>query len=215
MVRLTAPLSFGIQTLGPILPEFFALYPHVALDLQLTDRRVDLIAEGLDLALRIGILSDSALRARQLYPIAMRLVASPGFVMQHGTPRHPRDLQSYPALIFTHLTSPPVWQFRHPREGDASVRMTGRFRFQTDNGDVAVPALVAGVAVALMPDFLVSRALQAGDLLELLPEWQFAPTALHLVTPPGMLRPARVRALIDFLSERLLSAHKVLHGAAR
>jgi DNA-binding transcriptional LysR family regulator len=196
-VRVTAPISFGIQNLGAILPEFLARYPQVAIDLQLSDHTVDLVAGGIDIALRIGVLEDSALRARRLFAIRRPLVASPDYVEIHGRPSHPADLERHQAIIFTHLTAPAIWQFHHPLEGDCSVRVNGRLHL--DSGDVAVQALVAGVGLAIPPEFLVWRELREGRLVELLPEWAAAPVALFLVTPPGAVRPTRVRVLIDFL----------------
>ena len=204
LVRLTPPMSFGIQNLGAILPEFLVRYPEVSLDLRLTDRRVDLIAEGIDVALRIGVLEDSTLRARQLYAIRRLLVASPGYVERHGAPVHPRELEHHPALLFTQTASPGTWHFQHPLEGDCSVRVTGRLML--DNGDVAIPALVAGIGIAVMPEFLVWQAMRDGRLIELLPGWTTSPAALHVVTPPGALRPARVTALIEFLTRHFREA---------
>jgi DNA-binding transcriptional LysR family regulator len=199
MVRLAAPLSLGIQALGTAIPAFLGQYPAVSVDLRLSDRQVDLVAEGIDVALRIGVLDDSTLRARQLYAIRRLLVAAPAYVAQHGAPTHPRELERHPALLFTQLAAPGLWHFRHPLEGECSVRVSGRFL--VDNGDVAVPALIAGVGLAIAPEFLVWQALRDGHLVELLPDWTTAPTALHVVTPPGTLRPARVTALIGFLSQ--------------
>ena len=166
LVRLTAPMTFGIQNLGAILPEFLTRHPQVSLDLRLTDRRVDLIAEGIDLALRIGELNDSALRARPLYTVRRLLVASPGYAEQHGAPVHPRDLEGLPALLFSQIASPGAWQLQHPLEGEYSVRMSGRFLL--DNGDVALPALIGGFGLAIMPEFLVWQAIRDGALIELL-----------------------------------------------
>ena len=136
LVRLTAPMTFGIQNLGAILPEFLIRHPHISLDLRLTDRRVDLIAEGIDVALRIGQLDDSALRARPLYRVRRLLVASPAYVERFGAPTHPRNLEGLPALLFSQIASPGVWQLQHALEGEYTVRMSGRFLL--DNGDVAL-----------------------------------------------------------------------------
>jgi DNA-binding transcriptional LysR family regulator len=204
LVRMAAPVSFGVQNLGVILPGFLERYPEVTLDIRLSDRLVDLIAEGIDVALRIGVLGDSNLRARALCPVRMPLVASPGFVERHGAPSHPQDLAGRAVFVFSHLTSPEVWHFEHPQLGESSVRVTGRLRL--DNADVAVPALLAGLGVAKMPDFLVWRHLRDGTLVELLPDWMTPPGALHVVTPPGALRPARVTALIDYLSQQFRQA---------
>lgn len=203
-VKLAAPMSFGIQHLAPLLPEFLALYPDVTLDLWLSDYAVDLVGEGFDLALRIGALPDSSLRAQRLCDVRRPLVASPEYFRRHGRPPHPRDLERFPAILYSHLASPDLWRFESDDGEEAAVRVSGPLR--TNNGDVVLPALLAGTGISVQPEFLVWRALRDGLLEEALPDWQASPIALHLVTPPGNLRPARVTAVIDFLARRLRSA---------
>ncbi len=204
LVRLAAPVSFGIQNLGAILPGFLERFPQVVLDIRLSDRLVDLVADGVDVALRIGALADSALRARHLCTIRVPLVASPSYLARRGPPTHPSDLAEHDTFVFSHLTAPELWHFRHPHQGECSVRVSGRIKL--DNADVALPALLAGVGLARVPDFLVWQLLRDGKLVELLPEWQGPQGALNIVTPPGTLRPARVTALIDYLTQQFRHA---------
>lgn len=204
LVRLAAPMSFGIRHLGGVLAEFLAHYPEVSIDLRLSDDRVDLVADGIDVALRIGTLPDSSMRARRLCSVRRPLVASPDYFARHGRPNHPRDLEQMPLVIFTHITTPHLWAFSHPLEGEAIVRVNGRL--QVNNGDVVVPALVSGGAMTLMPEFLIWDELRAGLLEEALPGWSAGSSALHIVTPPGALRPARVTVLIDYLAQRFMKA---------
>ena len=211
MVRLAVPMSFGITHVAPLIPEFLALYPEVSLDVRFGDRRADLIAEGIDVALRIGTLDDSSLRARRLIDVRRPLVASPAFVAEHGMPEHPRELDRFPALLFSHLRAPAEWHFSHAQAGDATVRVDGPLRL--DNGDAALPALCAGLGMALLPEFLVWEDLQSGRLIELLPDWVPAPSALHIVTPPGNVRPSRVTVLIAFLAGRLAGAAWARRGS--
>ncbi len=210
-VKLAAPMSFGIEHLGEALPDFLALYPEVIVDLHLSDYAVDLVGQGFDVAMRIGALADSSLRARRLCAVRRPLVASPAYWDAHGRPRHPRDLEAHRAIVYSHLASPSLWTFQHQLEDDVIVKVNGQF--QTNNGDVVVPALLAGVGVALQPEFLIWRELRDGRLEEALPGWSATPIALHIVTPPGTLRPARVTALIDFLAARFLKAPWA-HGVA-
>jgi DNA-binding transcriptional LysR family regulator len=202
LVRLAAPMSFGIAHLRPLLPLFCSTYPHISIDLHLSDARVDLIEQGFDIALRIGSLEDSALKARRLFPVRLPLLGAPALFDRLGRPGHPRDLEQYPALTYSHLRQPGRWHFHHAEHGDLSVEVSGPIR--SNNGDVMLDALIAGTGICPLPDFLAWRALADGRLEEVLRDWAPRSNALHLVTPPTALRPARVRALIDFLAAAFL-----------
>ncbi len=203
LVRLAAPMSFGIAHLKPVLPLFLQAYPHVVIDLHLSDERIDLIEQGFDIALRIGQLADSALKARRLFPVRLPLVAAPALLDRLGRPGHPRDLIGYPAITYTHMRNPGRWHFRHATEGELTVEVKGPIR--TNNGDVILDALLAGTGIAALPDFLAWQCLADGRLEEVLADWSAGPvSALHVVTPPTALRPARVKVLIDFLAAAFL-----------
>ena len=203
LVRLAAPMSFGLAHLGPILPLFHQAYPQVAVDLHLSDDRIDLIEQGFDVALRIGQLEDSALKARRLFPVRLPLVGSPALFDRLGRPEHPRDLVRYPAFAYTHVRNPGRWYFRHPEQGEIAVEIKGPIR--SNNADVVLDALIAGTGIAPLPDFLAWRCLADGRLEEVLRDWSdSADRALHVVTPPTAMRPARVKVLIDFLAAAFL-----------
>lgn len=202
LVRMTAPMSFGMQQLGPILPEFLEAYPEVTVDLHLSDAQEDMIAKGFDLALRISALPDSSLRARKLCEVQRPMVAAPAYLERHGCPSHPRDLQSHQAILYSNQAKPDIWRLKHPTHGEWEGRIPGRLI--TNNADVVVPALVAGMGIAIQPLFSVWRPLEEGSLVEVLPDWSLTPINLYLVTPPSTLRPSRVKVLIEFLAERLV-----------
>lgn len=194
-IRVAAPLTFGIRHVGPAVADFLAMHPDVEIDLSLSDARVDIVAEGVDIALRIADLPDSSLRARTLSPIRAHLVASPAYLDRHGRPRHPAELGEHRCFAYTNVANPDLWRFTGPGGEEAAVRLSGPLR--TDNGDAMVPALLAGLGIAFLPDFVVDAELAEGTLEPILPEWTARPISLHLLTPPSTLRPARVEALID------------------
>ncbi len=199
-VRVAAPLTFGIHHVAPAIAEFLLQHPGIEIDLRLSDARIDIVAEGIDIALRIADLPDSSLRARRLSAVPGHLVAAPSYFARAGTPRHPSELAEHACLIYTNVTNPDLWRFRRPGGEEAVVRVSGPLA--ADNGDALLPSLRAGLGVAFLPDFIVGGDLEAETLVAVLDEWAFSPVALHLLTPPGTLRPARVEALIEFLSSR-------------
>jgi len=199
LLRVAAPVSMGATHLGPVIADYLALYPEVSVELVVNDRTVDLIEEGFDLAIRIGPLQDSSLRARRLAPIRFVLCASPAYVREHGEPRRPEDLEQHRCLVYTHRTPPGEWRFRGP-DGPATVRFSGRLR--GNNGNFLCGALRAGGGIGLAPTFLVHEDLAAGRLVPLLPGYEPDETQLSAVYPPGRAPTFKVRSLIDFLAER-------------
>ena len=201
LVRVAAPLTFGIQAVAPALGDFMALHPGIKIDLRLSDAFVDIVGDGIDIALRIAELPDSSLRTRRLGAVTSHIVASPAYFERAGRPAHPADLARHACLTYTNTANPDVWRFRKAGGEEAVVRVDGPMR--ADSGDAMLPALRAGRGVARLPDFLVGKDLAKGTLEGVLTDWSVSAAALHLMTPPGTLRPARVEALIEFLSDRL------------
>lgn len=201
LIRISAPMSFGISRVAPLLPDFMALHPDVELDIQFNDKQVDLVAERFDMALRIANLVDSSLLARRLCQVRLLLVGAPAYFELHGRPRHPRDLIKHRALQYTYAPGGTSWRFRHDRHGEFTQSMPAYMH--ANNAEALVPALLAGMGLALQPDFLAWQDLQSGALETVMEDWVVEPIALHIVTPPGRRRPARVQAFIEYLAERL------------
>jgi DNA-binding transcriptional LysR family regulator len=204
LVRLAAPMSFGLAHVAPILPEFLSKHDQVSVDLHLSDALVDLVGGGFDLGLRIAALADSSLRARRVCRIRRLLVGAPAYFARRGRPAHPRDLASHACLGYAYLPSPDRWRFVHASGEEAAVVPRGPLR--ANNGDAMMPTLLAGLGLAVQPEFLVWEDLAAGRLESAMAEWSMPPIALNIVTPPGGHRPARVTAVIEFLADRLSAA---------
>ncbi|WP_019904133.1 LysR family transcriptional regulator [Methylobacterium sp. 77] len=204
LVRLAAPMSFGVLHVAPRLPDFLSQYPAVSVDLHLSDAVVDLIGGGFDIGLRIAALPDSSLRARKLCAVHRSLVATPGYLERHGRPEHPDDLVRHACLGYAYLPTPDRWRFTDGRGTEAVIAPKGPMR--ANNADALAPALRAGLGLAVQPDFMIWDDLKAGRLERVLPDWSLPPIALHLVMPPGELRPARVTALIAYLAQVLSTA---------
>jgi DNA-binding transcriptional LysR family regulator len=201
LVRLAVPMTFGTKAVAPILPEFLAEYPDVAIDLHLSDAMVDLIGEGFDAGLRIASLPDSSLVARRLCAMPRYTVAAPSYLKRHGRPTHPMHLAQHKCLGYAYLSTQGVWHYTNSAGEQASVRPGGQLR--VNNGEAVMPALIAGLGIAELPEFIVGEAIASGEVEVILKDWKQAEGAVHLVTPPGGPRPARVEALGDFLAAKL------------
>ncbi|MEY1662323.1 LysR family transcriptional regulator [Isoalcanivorax beigongshangi] len=204
VIRMSAPMSFGLSQLAPLLPDFIAAHPEVQLDIQFDDKQVDLVSEGYDLALRIANLVDSSLLARRLLQVRLLLVGAPSYCARHGAPAHPQQLQGHQGLMYSYAPSGNSWRFRHAEHGECSAQMATLI--QANNADALKPALEAGLGLAVLPEFLVWRELAEGRLQTVMDDWEVAPIALHLVTPPGRRRPLRVQTFMDYLAGRLREA---------
>ncbi len=204
LVRLAAPMSFGVLHVAPHLPDFLSRHPAVSVDLHLSDAVVDLIGGGFDIGLRIAALPDSSLRARKLCAVRRSLVATPGYLERHGRPQHPDDLIHHACLGYAYLPTPDRWRFTDNHGAEAALVPKGPMR--ANNAEALAPALRAGLGLAVQPDFMIWDDLKAGRLERVLPDWSLPPIALHIVMPPGDLRPARVTALIAYLTQVLSAA---------
>ena len=198
-LRVNAPMSFGIQHVAPALADFMARYPGLAVTLDLDDRRVSLIEEGYDVAVRIADLPDSSLVARKLAPARRVVCASPAYWADHGKPAHPRELVRHNCLIYAYLPAQNDWPFRGPG-GPLAVRVAGNLK--ANNGDVLREAALAGLGVCLAPTFLVGDDLRAGRLHTALDAFVDDSLAIYAVYPHRRHLSAKVRAFVDFLAGR-------------
>lgn len=199
-VRVNAPVSFGIHHLAPLWAEFRAEHPRVELDVTLSDRVVDLVEEGYDLAIRIGRLSSSSLVSRKLTSTRMVLCAAPDYLAEQGEPEHPEELAGRAVIAYSYLTSGDDWTLTGP---EGAVKVRTRPVMHSNNGETCIAAALAGQGIVLQPDFLVHPHLADGRLRELLPGWSAATLGIHAVYPSRRHLLPKVRALIDFLAARL------------
>jgi len=199
-LRLSAPMSFGFLHLAPALPDFLALYPEVAVDLSMSDRFVDLVDEGFELAVRIGAMEDSSLIARKLAPMRRVICASPEYLQARGAPSTPDDLRGHECLFNSNIAASQEWRFVS-REGKPwPVEVKGRL--SANNGDALRIAALRGLGIVNLPTFIVGGDLQAGALATILEDYVTQNMALSAVYPQSRHLSPKVRALVDFLAER-------------
>ena len=200
-LKVALPLAYGIRHVGPLITEFMALHPAVEFDLDFNDRRIDLMQEGFDLAIRVARLPDSSLIARRLAPVPSALCASPGYLARHGTPARAADLAGHEALVYSNLANPDTWNFVGPEGQPGSVKVPVRLR--ANNGEFLTRAAIAGQGIILHPTFYLDEAIRAGELVPLLTDHAWPQVNAYAVYPPTRHLSRRVRALVDFLAERL------------
>lgn len=205
LLKISAPTTFGIRHLAPLWGAFRERHPKVTLDITLSDRVADLVEEGYDLAIRIGRLANSSLISRKLAVTRMVLCASPRYLEQHGTPHHPHELGEHSILAYSYWSDKDEWQFAGP-EGPVSVRT--RPCLTTNSGDTCRTAALAHQGVILQPSFLVNEDIEAGALIELMPDYKTVELGIFAVYPSRKHVPAKVRALIDFLGERFADGRR-------
>jgi DNA-binding transcriptional LysR family regulator len=206
LVRLAVPMTFGVRKVAPLLPEFLNKYPEVSIDLHLSDAAVDLIGEGFDAGLRIARLPDSSLIARRLCGMPRFTVAAPSYLKRYGRPTHPMHLAQHRCFGYAYLSTPNVWHYTNAAGEQANVRPAGQLR--VNNGEALMPAVLAGLGIADLPEFIVGEAIASGEVEVILKGWKQPEGALHLVTPPGGPRPARVEVLADFLARQFVQGRK-------
>lgn len=197
-LRIDLPVYYGKRYVMPLLAELLRRHPALRLDLRLTDARVDLVRDGVDLAVRIGALRDSTLVARRVDQQGLVLCASPAYLAAHGTPRRVEDLARHAAVVFRLPTSgrDRPWQLR---QRGVAIELNPPPRARVNETESLQEAVRLGMGLCQLPDLLVQDELARGELQEVLPSCRPEPMPIHVVYPSGRLLPARVRAVIDAL----------------
>ncbi|MAM88599.1 MAG: LysR family transcriptional regulator [unclassified Hahellaceae] len=198
LLRVNAPLTFGISHLAPLWGDFLEQNPKVRIDINLSDRMVDLVEEGYDIAIRIAALSNSTLISRRFASTRIVMCASPGYLEAFGEPQTPADLTSHRIIAYSYSAKGDEWHFDGPG-GPVSVRT--RPAMSSNNGDTCRALALAGQGVTLQPDFLVGRDIADGSLVEVLPEYHAAELGIYAMYPTRKHVAPKVTALIDFLQE--------------
>ena len=200
VIRVNAPLTFGALHLAPLWGPFADANPKVSLDITLSDRVVDVVEEGYDLAIRITRIPESTLVTRKLATTRMVLCASPAYLERHGTPAHPRELGKHAVISYTYWSTRDEWRFTGPK-GVVAVHINSRIH--TNNGDTCRRAALAHHGVILQPDFIVGEDLRRGDLVELMPTYRSIEIGIYAVYPSRKHLSLKTRRLIDFLAAAL------------
>jgi DNA-binding transcriptional LysR family regulator len=200
IIRLAIPVVYGTREIIPRLPKFLQMHPLLRVEMSVVDARQDLVAEGADVAIRLGELDDSAFGARKLVTLQRMLVASPAYLKARGTPKTPADLASHDCIFGPGNFGRESWSFN--RNG-TEVSVDVRGRIHTDSGPGAFASVMAGLGVAMVSSVMAGAEVKAGALVPLLRGYKLSPVDVHAVFPRGPRPSAKVRALVDYLAEEL------------
>ena len=200
MLRIALPLSFGRRHMGEPICEFSREHPRIEFDLDFNDRRVDLIEDGVDLAIRISRLKDTSLIARRLFQVHTVVCASPAYLAQFGAPERPEDLADHACLVYSNLAEPRLWRYRDANGVAHDVRVSAAM--SATSGDFLCEVAVDGRGIVLQPDFIAHEYIADGRLVPLLANYRWPVTPAYAVYPPTRHLNYRVRAFIDFIAAR-------------
>jgi DNA-binding transcriptional LysR family regulator len=200
LIRLALPVVYGTREIIPLLPKFLALHPELKVEMAVSDARQDLVAEGADVAIRLGELDDSVFGARKLETLERMLAASPDYLKARGTPKKPADLAAHDCIFGPGNFGRDSWSFS--RDG-AEISVDVRGRIHTNSGPGAFASVMAGLGVAMVSTAMAGPEIKQGLLVPLLRGYKLAPVDVHAVFPGGPRPSAKVRALVDYLAEEL------------
>ncbi|MFO7920528.1 LysR family transcriptional regulator [Rhodobacteraceae bacterium W635] len=200
MLRVSVATDFGVNHLSPILGDFLHSYPEITVNMVLNNRYVELISEGFDMAIRVGELEDSSLRARKLTETNKRMIASPDYFQQHGRPQRIDDLNDHKLLHYSNQASGNVWKITAPSGEQRQVRTAGSLT--VNDGQSLLNAAIGGLGIAYLPSFLYAEPLRKGLLEDAIPDLPMETQGIYAIYPPGRYTQPKVRAFIDFLVEK-------------
>jgi DNA-binding transcriptional LysR family regulator len=195
-LKINIPMSFGRLHIVPIIPKFLSLYPNIEIDVAMDDRVIDLVDSGFDMGIRGGVLPDSSLIARKIAPCQMVLAASPQYLEKYGVPATPHDLRKHNCLHYAYYRDQNTWELRGPN-GLVKIATTGNFRI--NNSEALMQATLNGCGIARLPTFVSHKHILSGDLVRLLPEYEFPKQTFYAVFPERKFLPSKIRAFIDFI----------------
>lgn len=199
-IRISLPLSYGLKRLAPLLLDFSRRYPEVVLDMDYSDRRINLIEEGIDLAVRVTRQLDAGDVARRIGSSHMMVLAAPAYLSRHGAPRHPAELAHHLCLGYTNAGSATVWQF--VVDGQLE-NFQVRSHLNANNGDVLTEAAAQGLGITCQPDFIAEDFLASGRVVKVLDDFPSPELGIYAMLPSNRHVPHRVRVLMDTLAEQL------------
>lgn len=198
-LRISAPLSFGHMHLLPILSGFAKKYPDVTLEIALEDRHIDVMADGFDVAIRIGTMPDSSLVCKSLAECPLLLVASPDYIKRYGKPRAPTDLKAHRMIVYALHGNISEWHYKDKHGKTGSIRSDGCFKANT--AEMMLQAALDSVGIALLPIFSADSFLHAKRLVRVLPDYETQPLReVFLLMPPNRYRATKVRLFVDWLT---------------
>ncbi|MCW8884548.1 MAG: LysR family transcriptional regulator [Motiliproteus sp.] len=198
-LRVASPVAFGVTNLVPVVKDLRCTYPQLKIDLLLEDRVINMVEEGVDLSIRIGWLEESNLVARKLGESPMVVVASPDYLARCGTPTTPEQLSEHQWLSLSLLSAPLRWNFRS-KQGEHRVQMQSFLK--TNSADALLSMAIEGLGVTVVSKFMICKALQQGQLVTLLDNYQLDPVGVYAVYPHRGHMPPKIRVFLDFLSKR-------------
>jgi len=199
-LRVTCSYALGVQRLAPAMASFVARYPEVRFDVSVSDRIVDLVEEGLDLAIRVGMLGSEQLVARKLGTMRMQIGASPAYLKAHGTPQKPGDLGKHTVLTYAYSPNPRLWRMTDRQGRRHEVRVNGPLH--SNSGDMTIAAAIAGMGLVFEPDFSIQPVFDAGLLVRVLPGYDNTPYDIWAVYPSRRHLSAKVRLFVDHVERQ-------------